>query len=398
MPTPVIPFVEIERVAEAYRAGLEEGWPAPGNGPVRTVVWYASQTLGISPKQVRERCDTAAALGLEMPQYPMPDLRWSEAQQRRYRVEDAAYVEWARGRHRAPIAVARKPAEISRPVLPSSKEDTVSWLERRASDFARRKRAREAREWMRFEINHPGPFGLVFVGDPHVDDDGCDVEALQRDLRIIEDTPGLYGVGMGDWINNWQRKLGHLYGQQSSSESEAWQAVEYLLGLPIWLLLLKGNHDLWSGSGSPLNWMFTHGAPLMDWSARFVVASGKAEWKIEAAHNFPGSSIYNKGHGPKRRAMLTGAAADLYIAGDHHVWTLQQDEAEHNQRIYWTARARGYKMLDAYADQLGYLPQAHGQSITAICDPRDGSMQCFAHLPQAAKYLTFLQQQHADMP
>ena len=94
----------------------------------------------------------------------------------------------------------------------------------------------------------------------------------------------------------------------------------------------------------------------------------------------------------KATALLTGAAADLYIAGDHHVWTLQQDEAEHNGRIFWTARARGYKILDAYAEQLGYQPQQHGHSITAICDSRDGSMQCFASLPHAAKYLAYLQQ------
>jgi len=390
MPTPPTPFATLAEIAEAYTEAIAEGWPPPGSGPVRTAIAAVCDRLNIVYKKARDRLRAAAALGL-VPDWPEPiPQEEREAKRRIYRLCDAGYRAWAEGEARP-----AKVREVVRPVLPSAHEPTEDWLTRRERAFARKQTAAQAKDWMRFEVKRPGPFGLVFVGDPHVDDDGCDLRTLRRDLDIIEQTPGLYGVGMGDWVNNWQGRLARLYGQQGSTESDAWRACEWLLSRPIWMLLLKGNHDLWSGAGSPMQWMVAHGAPMVDWSCRFVVASGSAEWRIEAAHNFPGSSIYNKGHGPKRQAMLTGASADLYICGHHHNWTLQQDEAEHSGRIYWTARTRGYKMLDSYAEQLGYLPQQHGHSITAICDPRDGSMQCFASLPKSAEYLAHLQQPKA---
>jgi len=392
MPTPPMPFAAIAEAAEAYNAALADGWPPAASGPVRTAMAVAGDALGgMKNKAMRDRLTVAHALGLlgnDWP-YPMPaDQR--EARRRSYAHCDAAYRAWREGEPKP-----AKVAEVVRPALVSSHEPVEDWLARREAQFARKQAAAKSLDWMRFEIKRPGPFGLVFVGDPHIDDDGCDLATLRRDLDLIERTPGLYGIGLGDWINNWIGRLARLYGQQGSTESEAWRACEWLLSRPIWMLLLKGNHDLWSGGGSPMQWMVGHGTPLVDWSVRFVVASGAREWRIEAAHNFPGSSIYNKGHGPKRRAMLTGAHADLYIAGDHHVWTLQQDEAEHNNAVYWTARARGYKMLDAYADVLGHRPQQRGHSITAICDPASGLMQCFSNLPEAAGYLAFLQQRKA---
>jgi hypothetical protein len=346
-------YAEFER---EYRSALAEGFAPIGErvgGNIRGAAGVASERLGLTRTQRAHR------------------INWLKQQE------------------------AHKPAQIERPALPSPHMGVEDILAHREREFDRKATAAAAAKWMRYTVKQPGPFGLAFVGDPHVDDDGCDVRALRRDLKLIEETPGLYGVGMGDWINNWQRKLGHLYGQQGTSASEAWLMCEWILSRPIWLLLLKGNHDLWSGSGSPLKWMFTHGAPVVDWSAQFVVASGKTEWRIEAAHNFPGASMYNKAHGPKKRALFTAGRSHLYIAADHHNWSLQDDEDEHSGRQYWTCRVRGYKVLDSYADVLGFGQHQHGHSMVAVCDPEDGTMQCFSSLAHGARYLTLLRESRA---
>lgn len=295
------------------------------------------------------------------------------------------------GRLRAARLYGSKASEVTPPDIPSSDEPVADLWQRRIEEHKRRRAAQAAREWMRFTVTTPGPFGLAFVGDPHVDDDGCDLERLSADLDLIETTPSLYGVGMGDWINAWTRKLGHLYAHQGTSESQAWQMMAAVVERPLWMLLLLGNHDLWHGAANPVRWMATS-APIENWAANFEVASsdGAAAWRVSAAHDFPGHSMWNKGHGPLKRAMMTGANADLYVAGDKHCWTLAENEEEHSGRRYWAARVRGYKMLDAYASQLGYAAQRNGHTMVAVCDPVDRSMVCFSDVEKGAKYLTWL--------
>lgn len=282
------------------------------------------------------------------------------------------------------------PFEVS--PLPSGDEPIEALLDRREAAARRKLEAAAARDRLRFTIKEDAPFALVFVGDPHADDDGCDLGKLRRDLSLIENTPGMHGVGMGDWTNAWAGRLSRLYAQQGTTEADAWRFAEWMLGKPIWLLLLLGNHDLWAGAGSPLRWMAREGrAPILDWQARFTVACGGAEWRIHAAHDFPGHSMWNRLHAPLKRAKMTGHDADLYIAAHRHTFALAQEQDEHSGKVAWLARCRGYKVLDSYASVLGYgQAQSMGESIAAVCDPSTGSMTCFADVPLAATYLTWL--------
>jgi hypothetical protein len=302
---------------------------------------------------------------------------------------------WLKGSGNTPRP--NKAAEIERPVLVSSHEPVEDLLARRVEQHRRKREAHDAKKWMRFTVKQPGPFGLAFVGDPHIDDDGTNLERLLADLDLIENTPSLYGVGMGDWINAWVGKLQRLYAHQGTTESDAWRMMQWVVERPLWLLLILGNHDLWHDIANPVRWMETS-APVENWQADFEVAdaSGQASWRISAAHDFPGRSLYNKAHGPLRRALLTGAAADLYIAGDKHCWSLMQDEEEHSHRQFWVARVRGYKELDSYGTQLGFGSQKHGHSMVAVCDPADRSMLCFSNIEQGAQYLTLLRQERKE--
>jgi hypothetical protein len=286
-----------------------------------------------------------------------------------------------------------KMSNIIQPKILNEKEPIEDWMQRRERAFVNKKLNADSREWMKFTITEPGAFGLVFVGDPHIDDDGCDLPKLRADIKTIEETAGLYGVGMGDWTNAWIGRLSRLYGQQGTTESDAWRAAEWLLSKPIWLLLLKGNHDLWHGAGSPLNWMATQ-APMSDWQAKFKVASSCGhEWRIWAAHDFPGRSQWNKAHGPLKRAVMTGSEANLYISGHTHCFTLIEDQDEHTGKVLWAARCKGYKHIDSFGSQLGFgQSQDRGQSIVAICDPSTKRMRCFSDVQEGALFLNYLRQ------
>jgi hypothetical protein len=295
-------------------------------------------------------------------------------------------------------AVAERVGTFTPPVLPPSHEPVADMIARRKAAFARKRDAASAKRWMRFEIHENAPFALAFVGDPHADDDGCDLPTLEAHLELISNTPGMFGVGMGDWTNNWTGRLARLYAEQGTTASDAWRFAEWMLRRDGWMLLLRGNHDMWSGGGDPLRWISNGAAPLVDWSAQFVVACGDAEWRIEAAHDFPGSSMWNKLHAPLKRAKLVGQEADLYVCAHRHVFALAEEQDEFTGRVSWLARTRGYKALDSYAHVSGYgQQQDRGQSIAAVCTPEDRRMRCFSDLAEAADYLKWLRRPRVSL-
>lgn len=277
-------------------------------------------------------------------------------------------------------------------------EDIIA---RNKKAFERRQTAAASRQWMEFNVKVKGPFALVFVGDPHMDDNGCNWPLLERDVEIVRDTDAMFGIGLGDYTNNWSGRLQRIYANQETTRSEAWALAEWFFGQKkpngqsAWWLLLKGNHDLWSssfGNGDPLDWMQRGSAALEDWQAQFVAVAGKARVPVWAAHDFKGSSIWNPLHGPMRKGALN-ADADVYVCGDKHNWGLMELESQEQPgRIVWSVRARGYKFIDSHASRLGFGAQDHGASIAMVIDPDVEGPQrirCVPCLEEARDYLAF---------
>lgn len=284
------------------------------------------------------------------------------------------------------------------PEIPSDEieiDELWDHLERR---YEKRLERHLAAEWMEFKMKAEGPFALAFVGDPHVDDGGTDVKLLRRDIKLMEEVPYLWGVGLGDWTNNWIGRLSRIYASQEVSKPQAWQLAADIISRKktgtnksIWWLLIKGNHDLWSGTDDPLDWMERGGAVLEKWEAKFAIKcpNGK-EFRVWAAHDFPGNSIYNPNHGGMRKALFSGISADLYISGHRHNWALFNNEDYETGKPYWVARARGYKFIDEYAKRLGFGSQIYGATITAVIDPSSNySMHCYADMEEAVDFLNY---------
>lgn len=289
------------------------------------------------------------------------------------------------------------------PDLPSPDTPVEELIEQRTKRFQKRHVADRARQWMTFDVLEEGPCGFAFVGDPHLDDNGCNWPLMRRDVRILQETEGLFGIGLGDYTNNWSGRLSQrIHPYQETTRPQAWALAEWFFAAVPWFLLIKGNHDLWSsahGTGDPLDFMARGAAPLEDWQCRFVTRfpNGR-EVRMWVAHDFPGNSIYNRLHSAMRKAKFTGAA-ELFICGDKHNWAMHQEEDPDRGLTYWAARARGYKFIDEYADRLGYAEQQHGATITAIIDPDlegPAAIQCFADLEEAARYLTWRRQVWSD--
>lgn len=272
-----------------------------------------------------------------------------------------------------------------------STEEVLNLMSRR---FELRSAHAAAKRWRRYTVPTSGPYALMFFGDPHVDDDGCNWNLLQDHCALARETPNLYGVSVGDVTNNWVGRLMRLYGEQETSRNTAWRLTKWLLqesGVP-WWLWIHGNHDQWNESIPVIEGMNTHSISMEDWQAKVTLVSPNGhETRLWVAHNFPGTSQWNKLHGPQKAAQMKDWA-HLYVAGHHHNWALHQEEHDHREFVYWLARVRGYKFMDTYADHLGFGEQRYGASMVCVVDPdasKLNALTCFADPHEGVDFLKF---------
>jgi hypothetical protein len=294
--------------------------------------------------------------------------------------------------------VAGGKREPAPPILPEFPDDDVSAehiLDHMARRFEQRKRAAEAQKWFEIRVQEDAPIGIIWFGDPHLGNNGCNVPLLRRDVALAAGTPGLYGANIGDTVDNWGSKLVHLYASNDVSRSTERRLARWFLqdsGVK-WLLWLEGNHDRMDGSFCTyMRAINANVIPMVDWRARFKMRfPGGRSIRIDAAHNHKGHSQWNELHGQTRAAMLD-EEADLYIAGHHHTWGLAVKELP-GGRVATLARARGYKWLDDHAIHGGFTIQQNGAAILTVLDPAARSpvevVRAFADAEEGAEYLAW---------
>lgn len=288
-------------------------------------------------------------------------------------------------------------AAFTGPDLADPEKPLDDIIEDATKEFKRRQRAKDTRTWMPFKMKENKPIALVFFGDPHLDE--CNIPLLREHIDLVNATDGAFGVGMGDYTNNWSGRLAaQIYPVQETTRPQAHKLAEWFFTAILWLVLIKGNHDLWSnkfGTGDVLDWMRRPPeSVLIDWQAQFkIVFPNNKEYKIWAAHDFPGRSQMTKAFSAVKRGIFTGGLADLYITADKHCWECTTTEHEHTGRRFCAARARGYKWNDPHAANLGHGNERFGASIVFVMnptadEPRDKMM--FDDVEEGLDYLRFL--------
>lgn len=267
-------------------------------------------------------------------------------------------------------------------------------IDARTREFDRKLQAVQREAWQPVTVRESQPFGVLWFGDPHLDDDGCNWRVLMRHVELCASTPGLYGANIGDSTNNWVGRLMRLYAEQETSRQTARELARWFLadsGVK-WLCWLMGNHDEWESGADILRLMNTARVPMYDWQAKFElrVPGVKRAIRVHAAHDFPGHSMWNITHGPQRAAKMS-AAADLYVCGHKHDWGIQHFEMAGQDRCPLIVRARGYKWIDHYATRNGYQQSSSGAAILTIIDARAsdpaGRVTAFADIEQGVRVL-----------
>ena len=76
--------------------------------------------------------------------------------------------------------------------LPDDDIPIEQLIEQRKRKFTYKREHEEASKLIPIRIKIGGPIGLLHFGDPHVDDDGCDIEAIERHTALVNATEGLF--------------------------------------------------------------------------------------------------------------------------------------------------------------------------------------------------------------
>lgn len=225
------------------------------------------------------------------------------------------------------------------------------------------------------------------------DDDGCDIIALERHVEIVNKTKGMFAGNVGDTTNNWVGRLARLYANQATTASDAWRIAEWFVKSVPWLYMIAGNHDMWSGAGDPLRWMMSQPDIYTPSQARLELQfMNGTVVRINARHDFVGRSEWNPVHA-LMKAASRGFRDHLFIAGHTHQSGYGLLKDPDSGIVMHCLRVAGYKVIDHYAKERGFLDSHISPCVVTVIDPDAdpaGMIQVFHDPELAADYLTYL--------
>lgn len=265
---------------------------------------------------------------------------------------------------------AKKKPEFEYAKLPEAHESFDELVERRVKQFKKKAAYEDARKLIPVKVNLEGPIGIWHFGDPHIDDDGTDIELLLQHADTVRNTEGLFGANVGDTTNNWVGRLARLWAEQSTTHTEAWILAEGFLRKVDWLYLIGGNHDAWSGSSDPIKWIQRgRSAPYMSSEVRLEMRFPNGNTcRVNAHHDFSGHSQWNPAHGPMK-ASLMGVRDHINIAGHKHISGYGYVKDPTTGAVCHSWLVAGYKIFDRYALEKGFRDQRVSPGVFTIVHP-----------------------------
>ena len=281
--------------------------------------------------------------------------------------------------------------------VPDEDEPIEELIARRCAAYGR-SQSRAAMEGPRtVTMRDDLPIAIAHVGDPHLDDDGCDWPRLRRDIETIASAPGMLAGNVGDMTNSWIGRLTRLYAHQSTTHREEVRLGQWYFSTLPHLYAVPGNHDDWHPdafrrmvSGARIDVLAKHEAKI---AIQFPI---DVEVRLSVRHTYKGTSMYNPVHGHKRESWRN-PWADIYVAGHHHE-AAQASEMRADGRPVHFVKAAGYKRHDSHASLLQFADAQYGETVTTIIDPHappESRVRVEYNVQEAAEMLAWLRRRRA---
>ncbi len=229
--------------------------------------------------------------------------------------------------------------------------------------------------------------GICVWGDPHLDDGGANWDVLTSLIETLKkydpdrgSPDPIYSVNIGDSHNNWISRLSKYYIEQKMTKSMVYKVIEYLIEEINFILLIRGNHDMWNPDNinyDKMDWFSqATGTLAVDWRVNvdFQFPNGVSV-KGDFRHDFHGASMYSPLHGLQKQNLFQ-TNADIYVAGHRHNYASMEmpstNKSNHESGFKSPAhmlRVKGFKDIDSYADQHGFPRQDYGHAGLIVIDP-----------------------------
>ena len=239
------------------------------------------------------------------------------------------------------------------------------------------------------------PCGFLLLGDPHLDNEGTDLEKFEKDIKVAKETDGVYAVGLGDYIDNWVGYLSKLYAKSSITEEDAYDLIKYYFSDIAWLALVVGNHDLFNnGLVYFLRQTVGDNVPLSEFIRLNVKFEGVEDnVTVHLRHQFNGKSQYNPAFSLVKQAIFN-MPDDILAQGHTHqsgytVWANPHKYLSHCLVV------GSYKKVDSFGKKVSLFNQNHFPSVLVVINPalpktNHDRIKVFFDIEQGAKYLEFL--------
>lgn len=287
--------------------------------------------------------------------------------------------------------------------VPDRERSVSEIIEARRVVYGRRKAHEDAAALIGVRLQTNEPIGIAHFGDPHLDDDGTNLDEIAEHCRVVRETEGMWGASVGDHANNWVGRLGRLYAGQTTTEREGWRLVEWFVQSAPWLYLVGGNHDAWTGGADPLRYIAeARNAHLQYDGARLALRfPSKREIRVNCRHDFKGHSQWNDAHGPMKSARF-GFRDHILTCGHRHTnaYGIVPSYTTNGEPIVsHCIRVAAYKRFDDYAHQIGALDAPKSPCVVTIIDPADANpytcVQVVWDVHEAAELLKWKRARHA---
>lgn len=211
------------------------------------------------------------------------------------------------------------------------------------------------------------PIGIAFAGDFHLGATGVEYERLETDLKIIGSTPGLYAVGMGDYVEGVTlaaKAASSLFsGAFNAPDLQDWAMREYAdFARSKWLAWLAGNHDEWL--------MKVTGMTRSDKQARYLGVPyfcqgggtifahvGTQRYVVAVTHNAKSNSRMNTTNSQRVAfdRWPEWENCDVICCGHLHYNDLHVQTRKGGRCLY--LRSGTAKTRDGYAADNGFVPE-----------------------------------------
>lgn len=268
-------------------------------------------------------------------------------------------------------------------------DERISALAREAIRAKSARSLRLAKDLVCWRPDRSGPVGVAFLADVHLGASGTNYDALERDLAIIERTPGLFVVIGGDVIDNHIKHLAATIAA-GMTPGDQWEWASALLHrlAPRLIAIVGGNHEAWTLAVSGYE-------PLKHLAATVAVPYDADEIAIRyqvGTQNYLGvvrhkgrfNSTMNPSHAPKQHYRFGDFAFDFCVFCDQHQYTVEPFHAHGLQR--WVLRPGSYQERSAFARARGY-PAASPFSPVIVLRPDRRDLHGFVSIEWGAEML-----------